>query len=126
MAGGGELRDFPGRRWASVVLRGVHLCAVIALAADLLSSGGPPYAPHAGSMVLASGALIWLLDLWHRPTHLTEGAGLLMLAKLVLVAAMIVWPELRVPLFWIVVAWSAIFSHAPASFRNARLGKLRD
>ena len=126
MARGGELRDFRGRRWASIVLRGVHLCAVIALAADVLKSAGPPYAPHAGVIVLASGMLIWLLDLWHRPAHLVEGAGLSMLAKLALVAAMIARPELRVPLFWIVVAWSAIFSHAPASFRNARLGKPRD
>ena len=126
MAGGGELRDFPGRRWASVVLRGAHLIAVISFAATLLRE--PPVAlpEYGGIAVLISGVLVWLLDLWHRPDHLTEGAGLSMLAKLVLVAAMIVWPEQRVPLFWIIVAWSAIFSHAPRSFRNARPGKLRD
>ena len=126
MAGGGELRDFRGRRWASVALRGAHLIAVISFAATLLRTPPTPLPEHDGVAVLVSGALVWLLDLWHRPDHLLEGAGLSMLAKLVLVAAMIAWPELRVPLFWIIVAWSAIFSHAPRSFRNARLGKPRD
>ena len=126
MAGDGELRDFPGRRWASVVLRGAHLIAVISFAATLLHEPPAPLPEHDGVAVLISGVLVWLLDLWHRPAHLLEGAGLSMLAKLVLVAAMIAWPEQRVPLFWIIVAWSAIFSHAPRSFRNARLGKLSD
>ena len=126
MAGDGELRDFRGRRWASVVLRGAHLIAVISFAAMLLREPPVPLPEHDGVAVLISGVLVWLLDLWHRPVHLLEGAGLSMLAKLVLVAAMIAWPEWRVPLFWIIVAWSAIFSHAPRSFRNARPGKLSD
>jgi uncharacterized membrane protein HdeD (DUF308 family) len=126
MDSGGELHDFRGRRWLGVVLRGAHLIAVISFAATLLRA--PPVAlpEHAGIAVLVSGVLVWLLDLWHRPAHLLEGAGLSMLLKLMLVAAMIVWPAQRVPLFWLVVAWSAIFSHAPRSFRNARLGKPRD
>ena len=126
MAGAGELRDFRGRRWLAVVLRGAHLIAVINFAATALRA--PPVAlpEHAGVAVLVSGVLVWLLDLWHRPAHLLEGAGLSMLLKLMLVAAMIAWPEWRVPLLWVIVAWSAIFSHAPRSFRNARLGKPLD
>ena len=111
---------FRWRRWLAVALRGVHLCAVIALAADLLKPGGAPYTAHAGAIVLASGVLIWLLDLSLHPGHLTEGAGLSMFAKLVLLAWMLAAPGLREPLFWLIVIWSAIFSHAPASFRNAR------
>ena len=121
-----EFRDFRGRRWASVVLRGTHLIAVISFSASVLHAIPGDTAPHSGAAVLATGVLVWLLDLWHRPTHLLEGAGLSMLLKLMLVAAMIAWPAQRVPLFWLVVAWSAIFSHAPRSFRNARLGKPRD
>jgi hypothetical protein len=109
----------------SVILRGVHLIAVIAFGAALLQTGTLPV-EMLGRAVLVSGTLIWLLDLWHRPAHLVEGAGLSMLLKLVLVGAMVVLPALRIPLFWIIVAWSAIFSHAPASFRNARLFKGND
>jgi len=113
-------RDFPGRRWLSVFLRGAHLIAVIAFGAVLLGAPNVPLTGHAGTAVLVSGVLLWLLDLWHRPVHLAEGAGLSMLIKLALLAGMLVAPDLREPLFWAVVAWSAVFSHAPASFRNAR------
>lgn len=117
--GGG--RDFPGRRWLSVVLRGIHLAAVIAFGAVLLGAPHAPLAEYTGSAVLLSGVVLWLLDLWHRPGHLIEGAGLGMLLKLALLAGMLAVPPWRQPLFWIVVAWSAVFSHAPARFRNARL-----
>lgn len=113
-------RDFPGRRWLSVVLRGVHLAAVIAFGAVLLGAPHVPLADHAGNAVLLSGVLLWLLDLWHRPGHLVEGAGVSMLLKLALLAGMVAAPQWREPLFWIVVVWSAVFSHAPASFRNVR------
>ena len=111
---------FRARRWLSVVLRGVHLCTVIALGAGVLNAACQPYAPHAGAAVLVSGVLVWLLDIWQRPAHLLEGAGLSMFAKLALLAWMLAAPALREPLFWTIVVWSAVFSHAPASFRNAR------
>lgn len=116
-----DVRDFRGRRWLSVFLRGAHLIAVTAFSATLLHALPDAAPDHTGSAVLITGALVWLLDLWHRPNHLVEGAGLSMLLKLALLALMLVWPEQRVPLFWLIVGWSAMFSHAPASFRNARL-----
>lgn len=119
------VRDFPGRRWLSVFLRGAHLLAVIGFGAVLLGAPHAPLQEHAGTAVLVSGVLLWLLDLWHRPVHLVEGAGLSMLLKLALLAGMLVAPDLREPLFWIVVAWSAVFSHAPSRFRNARLVSVR-
>jgi hypothetical protein len=115
------LHDFPGRRWLSVFLRSAHLVAVIAFAAVLLQATTAPLPEYSGSAVLVTGILIWLLDIWHKPGHLLEGAGLSMLLKLVLIVWMIYSPGLRVSLFWIIVVWSAVFSHAPASFRNARV-----
>ena len=120
MASGNAARGLRVIRWLSVVLRGVHLAAVIALGADVLNAAPQPDAPHAGAIVLASGVAIWLLDLRQHPGHLVEGAGLSLFAKLLLVAWMLAQPALRVPLFWIIVIGSAVFSHAPASFRNAR------
>ncbi len=120
MAAGNAAHRLRVRRWLSVVLRGVHLAAVIALGADVLNAAPQPYAPHAGTLVLASGVIIWLVDLRLRPEHLFAGAGLSMFAKLALLAWMLAAPTLREPLFWIIVVWSAVFSHAPASFRNAR------
>ncbi len=122
---GGDVRYFPGRRWLSVSLRGAHLVAVIQFSAIVLHAVPETELPYAGIAVLVSGVLVWLLDLWSRPGHLIEGAGLSMLLKLALLAGMLAAPSLRVPLFWIVVGWSAVFSHAPSSFRNARFGKKR-
>ena len=121
----GDVRDFSGRRWLSVLLRGAHLIAVIQFSAVVLHAVPDAELPYAGIAVLASGVLVWLLDLWYRPSHLVEGAGLCMLLKLALLACMLAVPSLRAPLFWITVGWSAVFSHAPSSFRNARLGKKR-
>ena len=121
----GDVRDFPGRRWLSVFLRGAHLIAVIKFSAIMLHVLPDAQPEYAGIAVLVSGALVWLLDLWYRPSHFFEGAGLSMLLKLALLAWMMAAPSLREPLFWIIVGWSAVFSHAPASFRNARLTKKR-
>ena len=115
------VRDFLGRRWLDVVLRAVHLIAVVALGAAVLHPERVPMPEHAGATVVLSGVLMTLLDWWHKPGHLVEGAGLSLVAKLVLVVAMIVVPAWREALFWTIVAWSAVFSHAPARFRNARL-----
>lgn len=120
-AAGGAIRDFPGRRWLDVVLRAAHLIAVIALGAAVLHPERVPMPEYAGVAVVLSGVLMALLDWWHKPGHLVEGAGLSLVVKLAMVAAMMVIPAWREALFWIIVAWSAVFSHAPARFRNGRL-----
>ena len=120
----GDVRDFPGRRWLSVFLRGAHLIAVIDFSAIVLHALPGAQPEYAGIAVLISGVLVWLLDLWYRPSHFFEGAGLSMLLKLALLAWMVAVPNLREPLFWVIVGWSVVFSHAPASFRNARLTRL--
>lgn len=112
-------RDFPGRRWLAVVLRGVHLVTVIQLAIALFGQPTIGDTRIPGLAVLGSGLLVWALDIWSKPEHLRQWAGLSMFIKLAAVAAMVLLPSLQAPLFWLIVVWSAVFSHAPASFRNA-------
>jgi hypothetical protein len=114
-------REFRGRRWLSVVLRGVHLVVVIWLGACLLDTPVSPALASAHLWVFATGATMFAVDLWHHPGHLRETAGLAMVIKLALIAAMAIAPGHALSLFWVVVVWSAIFSHAPASFRHARI-----
>jgi hypothetical protein len=108
----------PFLRWFSVVLRGLHLAAVIALGAVVL---GAPLAPLPHAMaVLLSGLAMMGFDLYRKPQILLEWSGASQVIKLAAVAWMAADASLRLPLFWAVVIWSAIFAHAPASFRHAR------
>ncbi len=107
------------RRWLNVVLRGAHLVAVIVLGAALL--GAPVDAAMAAYGVAISGLAMLVIDTWGYPGHLRETAGISVLVKLALVVWMATDASLRTPLFWLVVAGSAVFAHAPARFRHAKL-----
>ncbi len=115
------------RRWLSVLLRGLHLVTVIGLGAALL--GAP--VDNAGGIdrlaaaVAASGVAMFALDLWRKPRHLFEVAGVSVLFKLLLVGGMMVDGAPRLMMFWLIVVWSALFSHAPASLRHARFFRSR-
>jgi hypothetical protein len=113
--------DFPGRRWIIIVLRALHLVAVIALGALLLGAPAHPAWPigTVASAVLTTGFAMLILDVAADRRHLRTVAGLTALAKLALVGGLALSPAPW--LFWIVVAISAIVSHAPASFRHAEL-----
>ena len=71
-------------------------------------------------VLLATGGALFALDLWVFPGHLFELSALSVLVKLVLVALMAVDSAWQLPLFWIVVLWSGVFSHAPATLRHLR------
>ena len=109
-------RNVPGGRWLSVALRALHLVGVVWLGAAV--HGAPLAATGVGAFVFATGVALFVLDLFTYPHHLKEVAGLAVFVKLALVAGIIAIEPARLPLFWAVVAWSAIFSHAPANFRH--------
>ncbi len=106
-------------RWINVILRGLHLVAVILLGAALL--GAAIDTGHAAASVAATGFAMFGLDIWRKPQHLREASGLAVLGKLVLVGWMAADPSARPVLFWLIVAGSAISAHAPARFRHAVL-----
>jgi hypothetical protein len=111
-------RKRPGwRRWLNVLLRGLHLVAVIVLGAALL--GAPLAEGRAAAAVAATGLAMFALDTWNKPSHLREVSGLAMIVKLVLVGWMALDASARFALFWTVVAGSAVFAHAPSRFRHA-------
>lgn len=106
-------------RWINVILRGLHLVSVIMLGAGVL---GAPLATTPSALAAAvTGLAMLILDVWKKPSHLREVAGLSVLVKLVVVVWMALDANLRPALFWLVVVGSAIFAHAPAKFRHAIL-----
>jgi hypothetical protein len=114
-----DRRTFPLQRWLNVILRGLHLVAVILLGAGLL--GAVVDTDKAVLGVAATGLAMLVLDTWSKPSHLREASGISLLIKLALVAWMAFDETSRLSLFWIIVAGSAIFAHAPAKFRHAIL-----
>ena len=113
-----NVRDFPGRRWLNLSLRAAHLAGIVLLGAALL--GGT--SPQAGIwLTLASGAGMFAGDLRANPAHVREAAGAGVVLKLLLVAAMAVWPASALTLFWAILVLSALLSHAPGSLRHHRL-----
>ena len=113
-------------RWINVILRALHLAAVILLGAVLL--GAPLDTGRAAIGVAATGFAMFALDIWRKPQHLREAAGIAVLLKLVLVGWMVFDAAAQQILFWLIVAGSAIAAHAPARFRHALLfgDKVRD
>lgn len=113
-------RDFPGRRWLVVVLRAAHLAGVVGVGAGLLAGQGA--APGFVPLMVLSGVAMALLDAWANPVWLRELAGLSLLVKFALLGWFVVDDANRPLLFWLILVFSVIFAHAPASFRHRRLG----
>lgn len=113
-------RDFPGRRWLVVVLRAAHLAGVVGVGAELLAGAGAA----AGFVLLmvVSGVAMAALDAWSNPVWLRELAGLSLLVKFALLGWFVADEARRPLLFWLILVFSVIFAHAPASFRHRRLG----
>jgi hypothetical protein len=112
-------RDFPGRRLTVNLLRAVHLVALAGFAAAVLAAG--PHGWRWAIVLLASGAVMMALDAWSEPGYLRQLLGVAMLLKLALVAAMIVWHDAQQALFWLLIVYSALLSHAPARIRHWRV-----
>ena len=105
-------------RWLDVYLRGLHLVSVVLLGAAVL--GSPIHLHTAGLAVLLSGLALFIVEAWNRPDMLRQWSGASLLLKLGLVAWMMLDDSLRQPLFWLIIGWSAIFAHAPSTFRHRR------
>ncbi|KAB2969306.1 hypothetical protein [Zoogloea sp.] len=112
-------RDFPGRRWLVVFLRAAHLAGVVGVGAGLLA-GASASGSFAGLLVV-SGVLMAALDAWSNPVWLREFAGLSLILKFALLLWFAVDEATRPALFWSILVFSTIFSHAPASFRHRQL-----
>lgn len=108
----------PFLRWGGVLLRTLHLVAVIVLGASI--HGAPLPTGVAGLAVLLTGIALLAVEMAGGQVVLGEAAGAAALVKLLPVVGVIWLPEWRLPLFWFLVAWSSLFSHAPKRLRHWR------
>ncbi len=111
-------------RAASIALRTVHLASVVGLGAALL--GAPLALASMAAAVAVSGGLLFAMELFARRLHVLDFAGLVVVAKLVLVGWLAAWPGAAVhalAVFWALVALSSVSSHAPKPVRHWRPGR---
>ncbi len=121
-------RDFPGRRGLKILLRGCHVLPVAVLVGgSILGVEAELLRPWLAG-ALASGLLMFLLDLHESGAFLLQIRGLVVLGKIGLVAA---WPWLGAWRPWLLgalVVISVLSSHAPSRVRYFLItggGKIR-
>ncbi|MBU0602450.1 MAG: hypothetical protein KKD25_08615 [Gammaproteobacteria bacterium] len=120
----GHRRDFPGRRWLLVALRSLHLVGVVLVGAALLHGGSDgSHRIAAIALLFGTGLSLYGIELWTKPRHAVELAGLFIPLKLVVVATMAAMPERAAALFWLLLVCSSVVSHAPAAFRHLRFDR---
>ncbi len=109
-------RDSEAERWLSVLLRSLHLAAVVWMGAVLMGAPVPNALP--GPLMLGSGLVMLGMDLRAGRIALKELAGAAVLVKLALVAWMLLQPALAAWIFWLLVVGSSLTSHAPKNVRH--------
>jgi hypothetical protein len=115
----------PFWRWFGIGARAAHVAGVVLLGVSVLGATLRLSMPTTGALLLGSGVVLLALETWKTPHHLLEFAGASMVAKLLAVAWMLLDPARAETVFWLVVLWSVVFAHAPASFRHRRVDAWR-
>jgi len=106
-----------GRAW-NVGLRTLHLMAFGALLGGHVFGVEPERLLSALGLTVATGASLVALELYQSLQWLVLVKGLVVLAKLGLLASVLLFWEARVPLLLAVVALASVGAHMPARFRN--------
>ena len=112
-----QIKEFRGKRWINIALRTLHVIGVILLGSALFRGSTTTLAI---TLTLVPGLAMFSLDVWSKPSHLGEVAGLGVLGKLALVFSIKLFPHWSVEIFWLVLIVSMVLSHAPGSFRHWR------
>lgn len=116
--------NFLTLRWIDVFLRLIHICAVILLGTILISGSGGGFSLQIVAFaILLTGIGMTYVAYARNKNLLLEWTGLSLVVKLLLVIWITLGSTGHLTLFWILVAWSVIFSHAPKSFRHRQWRK---
>jgi len=105
------------KRWLKIGLRTLHLLSLAGV------GGGVIFGLEANLWLgywwlsLISGSLLMLVDIVSNPIWLVQIRGLVIMAKLVLLALLGCYPDWDRLLLVVVIVMSAVISHAPGALR---------
>ncbi len=127
-----QSRFFPGQRWVNVMLRTLHLLGIAGLGAGFLYPAANEAWRDYFTLTLASGFGLALIFAWSNAIWLLQLRGQIVLLKLLLLAAMPLWPDARSVLFILIILLSGWIAHATANVRyyslyhGSRIERLND
>ena len=105
-------------RLLQVALRTVHILAMALVLGALPFGAGQAQLRVPILMTVASGALLFALDLAKDPRILLQGSGVAVLAKLALLGCGLLWPAQRLAWYLAATAVASVGSHMPGSWRH--------
>lgn len=114
-------REFPGQRWANIILRTLHLVGIAGIGGGFLLGADAALWQPFWYLAVATGASLVLLYLASSAIWVCQLRGLAILAKLALLTAALRWPAWQGPLFITVIAISGLIAHAPSRVRGLLL-----
>ncbi len=116
-----EPRQLRGQRWLNIGLRTLHLIGLSGLGAGFLYPGTDESWRFFFHLAVWSGLALSLLFIWSDGVWLLQLQGQVIVAKIVLLSVAFATPDLRMPLFVLVIVLSAVVSHAPSRIRHIKV-----
>lgn len=111
-------RNFPGKRWASILLRTAHLIGMAGLSAGFLFAlPAEQWCDHV-YLTTGTGVGLVLIALWSNGVWLIQLQGLAIIAKLALLACIPLWADQTAAILIAVVVISGLSAHAPRRVRH--------
>ena len=105
------------KRWTKISLRTLHLLAVAGVGGGILFALDKDMWINYWWLAMASGILMMLLDIIPNPVWLLQVRGLVIMAKLILLAFLGSYPAWDSTLLIVIIIVSGIISHAPGKLR---------
>ncbi len=112
-----EDRTFPGRRWANITFRTLHLIGVSGLGGGFLYGVSEDLCLPFWELSVASGLALILLDLWTSAIWLIQLRGLAILLKIILLVCIPMSNEHGIILLVAIIVISSVVAHAPGDVR---------
>lgn len=111
-------RQFPGKRWANILLRTAHLIGIAGCGASfLISQDSGALGTGYFQLALSSGMLLTLLSIWSNGIFLIQIRGQAILVKLILLGLIPFLPQIKAELFLSMIILSGLIAHAPGNLR---------
>ena len=111
-------RHFPWARPVQLILRSVHIAAMAMILGGLPFGADFHALRHSILVTVASGVVLFAIDLAKDAAFLVQGSGVAVLLKLGLLGGGLLQPATRLPWYLAATFVAAIGSHMPGAWRH--------